>query len=116
MVSETTWADISPGALPVKIEVTISAGTATILLSGELDVTTRPFISDHLARLMAEEPGRLVFDLAQVGFADCGALRLIAGAGRLLPGSGRPVIRHPSPAVRRLAELTGLAGYCEISG
>lgn len=45
---------------------------------------------------------------------DSAAARLIAGTGQHLPGGARPVILAPSPAVRRILELTGLDAYCEI--
>jgi anti-anti-sigma regulatory factor len=54
--------------------------------------------------------------MAGVGFIDCAAARLIAGAGRFLPRGQRPVIRRPGPLVRRILELTGLDAYCEIEG
>jgi anti-anti-sigma regulatory factor len=39
---------------------------------------------------------------------------MIVATGRSLPAGRRPVIRRPSPAVRRILELTGLDAQCEI--
>jgi anti-anti-sigma factor len=90
------------------------AGTTTLVISGELDVTTTPLLSRQLAQILEGRPQRLVFDMSGVVFIDCAAARLIAGTGRFLPEGRRPVIRSPSPVVRRLLELTGFAAQCEM--
>jgi hypothetical protein len=61
-------------------------------------------------------PERLVLDLTRTCFLDCGSARMIVAAGRSLPAGQRPVIRRPSPGVRRILELTGLDADCEIEG
>jgi anti-anti-sigma factor len=106
----------SPPAPPMVIEAAVSAGTATIVSSGELDAATTPLLARRLAQILAVGPQRLVFDMAGVGFIDCAAARLIVGTGRCLPTGRQPVIRRPSLAVRRMLELTGLAAHCEADG
>jgi anti-anti-sigma factor len=98
----------------VTIEVEARPGTTTIVISGELDLVTMPFLAAQLALAVRDRPGRLVFDLSGTRFMDCGSARLIAAAGQWLPGGGRPVIRRPRPGVRRVLELTGLDACCEI--
>jgi len=98
----------------VVIEVESAPEATTIVVRGELDLVTRPFLAQQLTLVSRDKPGRLVFDLAGTAFMDCGSARLIAGAGEWLPGGRRPVIRRPGPAVRRILELTGLDAYCEI--
>jgi len=98
----------------VAIEVEACPDVTTIVVKGELDLVTMPFLAARLALATRDGPGRLVFDLSGTHFMDCGSARLIAGAGRWLPGGGRPVIRRPGPGVRRLLELTGLDAQCEI--
>jgi anti-sigma B factor antagonist len=96
------------------IEVTVSAGTATVILHGELDPVTMPQLALRLARVLADEPQQLILDLADVSFIDCASARLITGTGRHLPAGARPLIRLPSLAVRRLLILTGLADHLEM--
>jgi anti-sigma B factor antagonist len=91
-----------------------AAGTATVVISGELDFTSTPSLAEQLAQVLARKPRRLVFDLAQVGFIDCASARLIVGTGRNLPEGRQPVIRRPAPAVRRILELTGLDAHCQV--
>jgi anti-anti-sigma factor len=98
----------------VTIEVQARPGVTTIVVKGELDLVTMPYLAAQLALATRDRPGRLVFDLGGTHFMDCGSARLIAGAGQWLPGGGRPVIRRPGPGVRRILELTGLDAHCEI--
>jgi anti-anti-sigma factor len=100
----------------VTIEVQARPGTTTIVVRGELDLVTMPFLAEQLTLVLRNRPGRLVFDLAGTYFMDCGSARLVVGAGQGLPGGRRPVIRRPGPGVRRILELTGLDAYCEIEG
>ena len=98
----------------VTIEMETRPGVATIVVKGELDLVTMPYLATRLTAALRDRPGRLVFDLSGTYFMDCGSARLIAGAGQRLPGGGRPVIRRPGPGVRRVLELTGLDAHCEI--
>jgi anti-sigma B factor antagonist len=98
----------------VTIRTDEAAGTATVVISGELDFTSAPFLAEQLAPILARKPRRLVFDLAQVGFIDCASARLIVGTGQNLPDGGQPVIRRPGPVVRRILELTGLDAHCQV--
>jgi anti-anti-sigma factor len=98
------------------VEAAVSAGTATIAIRGELDAATTPLLARRLTQILADRPQGLVFDMAGVGFIDCAAVRLIADTGRYLPVGRRPIIRRPSPSVRRMLELTDLVGHCEVDG
>ena len=98
----------------VTIVVEARPGTTTIVVRGELDLVTMPFLAEQLTLVSRNRPGRLVFDLAGTCFMDCGSARLIAGAGPWLPAGRYPVIRRPGPGVRRVLELTGLDACCEI--
>lgn len=92
----------------------MTGGTATVVISGELDLASTPSLAARLSQILVDEPQRLVFDMTRVSFIDCATARLIAGTVRSLPHGQRPVIRSPGPLVRRVLELTGLDGQCEI--
>ncbi len=109
ITGDLAWADPAVDGLPGS-----PPGTVIVVVSGALDVVTAPSAGQRLARILAERPQRLVFDMAQVAFIDCAAARLIVGTGRSLPAGRRPVIRSPSAAVRRILKLTGLDAHCEI--
>ena len=104
-----------PGTLMV-IEVDVSQDTTTVVITGELDFTTRPVLAERLSLILRARPRRLVLDMAGTCFMDCGSARLIVSAAQFLPEGRRPIIRHPSRAVRRVLELTGLDAECEIEG
>ena len=86
-----------------------------MILTGELDVTAVPLVRARLRVITLSRPQRLVIDAAGVAFLDCAAARAMVAAGQCLPAGVKPVIRSPSPAVRLVLGLTGLADQCEIS-
>ena len=103
-----------PSVPPPAVEVHLLDGIATLILCGDLDLASRPLLTRRLAQVLAGQPRRLVFDLARVGFLDCGTARLIAGSARQLPGHPRPVIRSPVPLVRWVLAVTGLEASCDV--
>ena len=67
------------------IEVDASQEAATVVITGELDLTTRAALAERLTPVLrtgapAAHPGP-----GRASFMDCGSARLIAGAGRFLP-------------------------------
>jgi anti-anti-sigma factor len=107
------WAPRPGHVRHLSIRPGLIAGTATVVISGELDLLSTPSLAEHLDQILASSPERLVFDLSRVSFIDCAAARLIAGTEASLPGDQRPVLRRPAPEVRRVFELTGLDACCE---
>jgi anti-sigma B factor antagonist len=103
----------SPG-MQVVIEVDVRQDRAVLTVTGDLDLITRPVLAERLSAVLAASPRWLVLDLAKAGFMDCGSARMVACAGRFLPAGGRLIIRHPSPVVRRVLELTGCGAGCQI--
>jgi anti-anti-sigma factor len=101
-----------PPRLSVRSE--LAGGTATLVITGELDLITVTALAWQLDQVLAQAPARLVFDLTRVAFVDVAAARLISGATRTLPAAGRPVLRQASPETRRVLELTGFARLCEF--
>ena len=98
------------------IEMDVSQERVTVVITGELDLTTRPVLAEHLSLILRTRPRRLILDMAGIRFMDCGSARLIVSAGQFLPEGRCPIIRHPSRAVRRVLELTGFDAGCEIEG
>ena len=88
--------------------------TVIVVLRGELDVTVEGFLYGRLSRIREMRPSRLVFEMAQVTYLDCGSARLIAGTGGWLPPGVKPVVSRPSPVVRRVLEASGIGAFCEL--
>jgi anti-anti-sigma factor len=98
----------------LSVEPIMTAAVTTVVITGDLDVAVVPALADRLAEILACQPRRLAFDLERVGFLDCAAARVIIAAGCFPPAGQRPLIRLPSPAARRVLEITGLDGYCDV--
>ena len=95
--------------------VTNNRGAITVVLRGDLDISSRRWLAERLAETTGQQPWRLVVDMAEVGFADCASVRLIVATGRSLPGGSRPVISRPQPVVRRVLTVTGLDMLCDLT-
>jgi anti-sigma B factor antagonist len=81
-----------------------------IYVTGELDMLTGPLLEDHLTKLLAARPQRLVINLSEVAFLGSTGLAVLIGArhtaaqqGTMLQLSG---ISHR--AVARPLQITGL--------
>jgi anti-sigma B factor antagonist len=96
------------------VEVDVSQERVIVVISGELDLTTRPALAERLSAILSSGPRRVVLDLSGTEFIDVGSARLIASLNRFLPDGGRLIIRRPSLLVRRVLHLTGLDAECEI--
>lgn len=78
-------------------------------VAGEIDASTAPALDEAIRHLPIGK-GAVVLDLSGVSFIDSSGLRvLISLAGRANDEGRSVVLRHPSPTVARLLEITGLA-------
>ncbi len=85
---------------PLSIHVYWHDATATMTIAGELDCATAPVLSERLATTLAQQPQRLVLDLAHLTFIDCAGLAPILRARRALSPSAALVLRSVTPATR----------------
>lgn len=74
---------------------------------GEIDLGTAGLLARVADRVLEENPGRLVLDLARVTFFSAAGLRVLMEL-RGVAGE-RLVLRAPSPSVVFVLELTALA-------
>jgi anti-sigma B factor antagonist len=86
-----------------------------VALSGELDLSGAPELSQALAAV-AETPGRrVVVDLSRLAFMDSMGLRvLITGAKAVESTGGTMTLVGPRPNVQRLFEIVRLAEVISI--
>jgi len=76
-----------------------------ICLSGELDMVSVERVRSVVEGALTAEDDRLAFDVSELQFMDSSGIALLVSAAR----TARQVeLRHPTPIVRRLIELTGL--------
>ncbi len=99
---------------PFSIDVAWSRNTATVALSGEVDVATASELEDCLADVATNRPDWLVVDLTNLHFIDCSGAAVLARARDALVSAGcRMVVRSPNRLARMVLRLTGLEGLCQ---
>jgi anti-sigma B factor antagonist len=87
------------------------SGVAIVTVSGDLDISNAGTLEQAVASIMAERPERLIFELSGLRFMDSAGIAVLLGAA----GKVNAVhLRDPSPAVRRIVELTGLTNVLSI--
>jgi anti-sigma B factor antagonist len=91
------------------VGVTWESATATIVVSGELDLATCPQLVTSLDGVVEGRPGDVVVDLSGVTFLDSTALTVLITFRQQLQGLGRRlVLDRPSPVVVRVLTISGL--------
>jgi anti-sigma B factor antagonist len=86
---------------------------AWVHVVGELDVATAPLLEHTLRR--AEIWPRLVLDLRELAFMDCGGMSVIIRAGNRATERGRRLVLVRGPAhVDRVLTLTGASDVLEV--
>jgi anti-sigma B factor antagonist len=81
-----------------------------VQVTGDIDLTSAPWLQERLMRLLPASGDRLLVDLSGVSFIDCAGLRMLLGTCRTAGQQDRSVSYIAvSNHVRRLAELTGQA-------
>ncbi|GGT78590.1 MULTISPECIES: STAS domain-containing protein [Streptomyces] len=94
--------------LDVEVKV-CDAVTAILTVGGELDIETATFLHHHVANQFLHGRRHLVLDLSALSFMDSSGLNVvIKGAREAREMGGDLHLVAPTPAVRRLLEITGL--------
>jgi anti-anti-sigma factor len=92
-------------------------GVATIALSGELDLAAVPTLTENLAPFEGNGVSTIVLDLQDLTFIDSsGLLALLEARRRAMSNAHRLLLSGPSPAARRLIELTGTQRLLDEQG
>jgi anti-anti-sigma factor len=93
-----------------QLTVAYDAAHGLLTVTGELDVGSAPALREALVRLLdGDGPAAdVTIDASGVTFADSSGLAvLLMGAKRWQAEQRRLVLRHPSPALARVIDLTG---------
>jgi anti-sigma B factor antagonist len=86
-------------------------GARIVSLSGELDSANADALDASLAPLTQEGSAELIFDLSALRFMDSAGIAVLLGVAARVSAVR---LRDPSPAVRRVIELTGLSDVLRI--
>jgi anti-sigma B factor antagonist len=96
----------------VTIKTWVENGTPVVSLSGELDLTNAEHVRSVIGETLSGETPRLVLEMSKLEFMDSSGIALLASAVRKVQ---EVELRNPTPIVRRLIELTGLAEILRIT-
>jgi stage II sporulation protein AA (anti-sigma F factor antagonist) len=109
--------DVSLAHNPLSVEVELPAeDVALITVEGYLDVDTATELQHHLANQLHHGRRHFLLDLSEVPFMDSSGMNIILRTyqeTRDLPGSVH--IISPTPAVRRVLDLTGVSITVPVS-
>jgi anti-anti-sigma factor len=92
---------------PLEVRVVDTAAGPVIKVAGELDLSNAEILRRVIDAQVASDPGRLLFDLAGVTFLDTSGIALLLKTSKRVPSLK---VLDPSVVVRRIIEVTGLAG------
>jgi len=88
-----------------------ASGAPIVAVSGELDISNAATLEATVAALAAERPERLSFDLSGLSYMDSAGVAVLLGAVSKFKAVQ---LRDPSPAVRRVVEITGLTDVLSL--
>ena len=89
-----------------------SEGPAQIVkVSGELDISNIDSLREALDQIPTSPPPAIVFDLCELRFIDSSGIALLLTTAHQVPSVQ---VRQPTPAVRRVIEITGLTDVLPI--
>ena len=113
-----SFSGTSPGVNPGELQVEVSGAERSyeVRLLGALDMSTATELRERLIGLAAEGPAQVTVALSQLAFVDSTGLSvLITGLKRFRQQGGDMALRSPTPATRRVLEITGLTEVVAIS-
>jgi anti-anti-sigma factor len=86
-------------------------GVPVVIVSGELDVSNVDLLKASVASVTASRPERIIFDLRELRYIDSAGIAVLLAAA----SESAVRLRDPSPAVRRVVELTGLTDVLPVA-
>jgi anti-anti-sigma factor len=87
---------------PVQIDVSAEGAVVTVVVAGELDITTATNLIRRLLTIGAAHPERLVLDLSGLVFVDVTGARALHDAHTRLQTVCPVILREPRPSVRKI--------------
>jgi len=105
------------GTMPtLKILAVATAGCRTLVLSGELDLSSTDDFEVMVGQVLDPDTKLLRIDLRRLTFMDCAGLHVLVGASELCARNGCEFEVTAGPAAERLLEVSGLGGAPWLQG
>jgi anti-anti-sigma factor len=92
----------------LQVDIHWDGPVAIATVTGELDLTTAPHLTQLLLAAAEQRPQRLVVDLRAVAFLDLSGARAILTVREALGDACPVVLRNPRPSARKVLAATGL--------
>jgi anti-sigma B factor antagonist len=90
------------------------SGAVVVALAGELDLYNANDVREALLRVCAEEPARVVVDLAEVTFIDSTALGVLIEARSRMANRRAFLLAAPGMETQRALEISGLDKHFSV--
>lgn len=87
---------------------------ARVVVRGEIDVATAPKLRETLHDLIQSGCRRIVLDCRELAFLDSSGIGLLVAARKRLGTEGELVMESPADHIRKVLELTGVAGELSV--
>jgi anti-anti-sigma factor len=92
---------------PLQLDMSAHGAKVTVIVAGELDITTATSMSRRLQAIGTAHPERLVLDLSGLAFIDVAGARALDETYKALTGECPVIVRQPGPRPAR--SLSSLA-------
>ena len=96
------------------ISVDFRDGIAKVNISGELDATNAPALSDELKELIGQDVRKVVFFLKDLEYISSAGLRVIVFAKQKMGADVQVYIISPQPDVLDVIKMTGFESFLNI--
>ncbi len=97
------------------IQIKEDLNQTLVVLEGEIDAYTAPKVKEKVAPLLEGYTGELIFDLSNVNYMDSTGLGMFVGFFKTVKANGGVFrLTGLSDRLKRLFDITGLAGIMEI--
>ena len=88
--------------------------TAAVVVRGELDMATSPKLRELLDHLVDVGSRRIVLDCRGLDFLDSSGIGVLVATRTRLGDGGELVLDSPTPHVRKVLEITGVAAHLSV--
>jgi anti-sigma B factor antagonist len=103
------------GVPPLQMTVSQMEDRTLVVVAGELDALTAPFLRQRFMDLLEEGVADVVLDVGLLKFVDSTGVALFLTIHKKLDALGHKlVIFSPTPMVRRIFQITGLTEFLRI--
>lgn len=91
-----------------------AASGDTIAVRGEIDMATAPQLRTMLDEMIGGGMTRIVLECRGLEFLDSSGIGVLVAARKRLGDDGELVLESPPPHVRKVLDITGVAGHLTV--